>query len=43
MLRYLAYAFLLLLILRHHLLLWQAPNLIQRHLPGWLASTTACS
>ena len=35
-LRYLAYAFLLLLILIT-LLLWQTPRLIQRYLPGWLA------
>ncbi|WP_421273036.1 DUF748 domain-containing protein [Aeromonas veronii] len=36
LLRYLAYAFLLLLILIT-LLLWQTPRLIQRYLPGWLA------
>ncbi|MGL4886556.1 MAG: DUF748 domain-containing protein [Aeromonas veronii] len=36
LLRYLAYAFLLLLILMT-LLLWQTPRLIQRCLPGWLA------
>ncbi|MGN5136983.1 DUF748 domain-containing protein [Aeromonas sp. 164P] len=36
LLRYLAYAFLLLLIL-FTLLLWQTPRLIQRYLPGWLA------
>ncbi|MFM5270425.1 DUF748 domain-containing protein [Aeromonas veronii] len=36
LLRYLAYAFLLLLILMT-LLLWQTPRLIQRYLPGWLA------
>ncbi|HHQ4708868.1 TPA: DUF748 domain-containing protein [Aeromonas veronii] len=36
LLRYLAYAFLLLLILIT-LLLWQTPRLIQHYLPGWLA------
>ncbi|WP_429219170.1 DUF748 domain-containing protein [Aeromonas veronii] len=36
LLRYLAYAFLLFLILIT-LLLWQTPRLIQRYLPGWLA------
>ncbi|MEH8158729.1 DUF748 domain-containing protein [Aeromonas veronii] len=36
LLRYLAYAFLLFLILIT-LLLWQPPRLIQRYLPGWLA------
>ncbi len=36
LLRYLAYAFLLLLILIT-LLLWQTPRLIQRYLPSWLA------
>lgn len=36
LLRYLAYAFLLLLILIT-LLLWQTPRLVQRYLPGWLA------
>ncbi|WP_429150941.1 DUF748 domain-containing protein [Aeromonas veronii] len=36
LLRYLAYAFLLLLILIT-LLLWQTPRLLQRYLPGWLA------
>ncbi|MFQ2083290.1 DUF748 domain-containing protein [Aeromonas veronii] len=36
LLRYLAYAFLLLLILMT-LLLWQTPRLVQRYLPGWLA------
>lgn len=36
LLRFLAYAFLLLLILIT-LLLWQTPRLIQRYLPGWLA------
>lgn len=36
LLPYLAYAFLLLLILIT-LLLWQTPRLIQRYLPGWLA------
>ncbi|MFM5810558.1 DUF748 domain-containing protein [Aeromonas veronii] len=36
LLRYLAYAFLLFLILVT-LLLWQTPRLIQRYLPGWLA------
>lgn len=36
LLRYLAYAFLLFLILIT-LLLWQTPHLIQRYLPGWLA------
>ena len=36
LLRYLVYAFLLLLILIP-LLLWQTPRLIQRYLPGWLA------
>ncbi|MCF5883575.1 DUF748 domain-containing protein [Aeromonas veronii] len=36
LLRYLAYTFLLLLILIT-LLLWQTPRLIQRYLPGWLA------
>ncbi|TNH69524.1 MULTISPECIES: DUF748 domain-containing protein [Aeromonas] len=36
LLRYLAYAFLLLLILIS-LLLWQTPRLLQRYLPGWLA------
>ncbi|WP_204483703.1 DUF748 domain-containing protein [Aeromonas veronii] len=36
LLRYLAYAFLLLLILIP-LLLWQTPRLVQRYLPGWLA------
>ncbi|MFQ1858558.1 DUF748 domain-containing protein [Aeromonas veronii] len=36
LLRYLAYAFLLLFILIT-LLLWQTPRLIQRYLPGWLA------
>ncbi|HDZ8839974.1 TPA: DUF748 domain-containing protein [Aeromonas veronii] len=36
LLRYLAYAFLLFLILMT-LLLWQTPRLIQRYLPGWLA------
>ncbi|MGL6416620.1 DUF748 domain-containing protein [Aeromonas allosaccharophila] len=35
LLRYLAYAFLLFLILIT-LLLWQTPRLIQRYLPGWL-------
>lgn len=36
LLRFLAYAFLLLLILMT-LLLWQTPRLVQRYLPGWLA------
>ncbi|QWZ64532.1 DUF748 domain-containing protein [Aeromonas sp. FDAARGOS 1417] len=36
LLRYLAYAFLLFLILMT-LLLWQTPRLVQRYLPGWLA------
>ncbi|MEH8227368.1 DUF748 domain-containing protein [Aeromonas veronii] len=36
LLRYLAYAFLLFLILIT-LLLWQTPRLVQRYLPGWLA------
>ncbi len=36
LLRYLAYSFLLFLILIT-LLLWQTPRLIQRYLPGWLA------
>ncbi|MFM5744357.1 DUF748 domain-containing protein [Aeromonas veronii] len=36
LLRYLAYTFLLLLILMT-LLLWQTPRLVQRYLPGWLA------
>ncbi|HHQ4451707.1 TPA: DUF748 domain-containing protein [Aeromonas veronii] len=36
LLRFLAYAFLLLLILIT-LLLWQTPRLVQRYLPGWLA------
>ncbi|MFM5487428.1 DUF748 domain-containing protein [Aeromonas veronii] len=36
LLRYLAYAFLLLLILIT-LLLWQTPRQVQRYLPGWLA------
>ncbi|WP_033138414.1 DUF748 domain-containing protein, partial [Aeromonas finlandensis] len=36
LLRYLAYAFLLMLIFTT-LLLWQTPRLIQRYLPGWLA------
>ncbi|HHQ4781006.1 TPA: DUF748 domain-containing protein [Aeromonas veronii] len=36
LLRYLAYAFLLFLILTT-LLLWQTPRLIQRYLPSWLA------
>ncbi|MFQ1824835.1 DUF748 domain-containing protein [Aeromonas veronii] len=36
LLRYLAYAFLLFLILVT-LLLWQTPRLVQRYLPGWLA------
>lgn len=36
LLRYLAYAFLLLLILMT-LLLWQTPRLVQHYLPGWLA------
>ncbi|MEH8136210.1 DUF748 domain-containing protein [Aeromonas veronii] len=36
LLRYLAYAFLLLLILMT-LLLWQTSRLVQRYLPGWLA------
>ncbi|MGL6360901.1 DUF748 domain-containing protein [Aeromonas veronii] len=36
LLRYLAYAFMLLLILMT-LLLWQTPRLVQRYLPGWLA------
>ncbi|WP_429052053.1 DUF748 domain-containing protein [Aeromonas veronii] len=36
LLRYLAYAFLLFLILIT-LLLWQTPRLVQRYMPGWLA------